>query len=41
MNKGPNEEEYWDDEEDMEMDEIPNSNFEILDSSLPGRMDGT
>lgn len=36
----PNAEEQgnWNDPEDIE--DIPNSNFEILETSLPGRLDG-
>jgi hypothetical protein len=39
-NKGSNEDESWDEEEDMEMEDIPDSNFQILDSSLHGKFDG-
>lgn len=34
------EEELWDEDEDMEIEDIPDSNFETLETSLPGRLDG-
>jgi hypothetical protein len=39
-NKGPNDEESWDEDDDMGMEDIPDSNFQILDSSLHGKFDG-
>ncbi len=32
-------EDSWD-EEDGEIEDIPDSNFEVLDTSLPGKLDG-
>lgn len=34
------EEELWDEMDEMEIEDIPDSNFETLETSLPGRMDG-
>lgn len=37
----PVDEGMWDEEDDLlEVEDIPDSNFELLETSLPGRIDG-